>query len=1020
MHAGADNIHDGSRGRWTSYLAWNDALAGHYFSGRYEGVPVYLDVDPNVLSAIAKHLCSPGQEPDEVFVALVRTTLHFRLYGPSTFSRHIAALRVWRRTERLEPPPIVGILSFLSLVAETMRSDERYRATNYTDRLCDHLSVYEERERRRLKNHFRKETHVLWNELNSWLNDHDGALGLPTAYASDYRVHVGIPVSQALVREHDRELIKKMFSHYSLSPGQRLPVTDMITLLDEWIGQATLSASFKGLWQDRSLRSRIAAIACVELEAWEGSTATVLDAASSHHSIPLLLLATVRSQPSPRLVLSLLVRSAYDAPIGEYKMADGPDVYVLARGELPKWLQLSPPPSIPDSLVSSIRMRHRDGAVLRHDPRRVVILKFDEGERLYIEVPRAELNEIHLILVHKTVVQSTVSFLSDVARQGFAVHTSSYLHGLPKDWLAITNCSIIDVLDPGHDDLVPLTPLARAHVTLVGGYSLPGRSIWHVAIPPEIRIAAPYEDSLQVSIVPIRTLRRGAVSTPSFPSPATEASFSITTLDLSEGDYRVILRSASTKKPRRTLASASLRLRSSTYARVYPPTSQCLHHDLLHDNLAAISAHEALHDDSHTVRGALVPATPSSSYSPRLFSSRTIDLWSNPSEDLQDPPTITEASTTVASCLLTGAHYWLLEPQTHSRKYILGKCKLCGLEKWHLGYARLRTESLSIHKSTKSLANADTAIVSQPLPDSSSLIDFDHLLDALTFARQGSWLEYRRLATQVRDAVWFPIESARLLSSLGHMDLALNESTLRPKSWAIAPPTLVTRTDGRTAFLCGARWPELLDRLRDDVTAIGGSIHRIRSREAPSAILIRNLDLNDLRLVAESTSNAIGHELHVSHRVAVRLAQRLPSLASLAQALPITSGLEARVELFDLASGRWRSTNSPNHPGAYRFSTRPATFAWRSPTGRDLRVGDSRVVKHLAAGAIGRTLLAYNPTARRLQTPLGAALPGLYERAAILCSGMPPKHDTTSLRYEPVTKDVAEVIVAKLHTPLGS
>lgn len=1008
----------GSGGPWPAYIAWNDALAGHYFSGRYEGVPVYLDLDPNVLSAIGKHLCSPGQEPAKTFVAVVRSTLNFAPHGPTTFARHNAAVRAWRHSERHGPPPVVGVLSFLSLVAETMRSDGRYRVTNYTDRLCDHLSVHDERQRRRLKTHFRKETHVLWDELNSWLNDHDGSVGLPTAYAFDHRVHVGVPVSQALVREHDRELIRKMFGHYSLSPGQRLPVTDMITLLDEWISHTTVSASFRRLWKNRSLRNRIAAIACVELEAWEGSTGRPPDEYSGH-SIPLLWVATVRSQPLPRLLLSLLLRSSHDAPIGEYSMTDRSPVHVLPPAERPKWLRLSPPPSIPDSLVSGIRIQHEAGIVLRHDPRRIVVLKFDEDEQLYVEVFRAELNETHLILVHETILDETVLFLSSVARHGFAVHTSSYLRGVPNGWLAITNCSIIDVLDPGHHDLLPLTPLARAHVTLVGGYSLPGRSVWHVSIPPEMRIAAPYEDSIDLLIVPVQTVGEDTAPSQLVLLPATEESLSLTTLNLPEGDYRAILRRTSPTKAPRRIASASFRLRSSAYPRVPPPTSKVLHHDLIHNDHAAVSAHESLYDDHHAVRGALVPtmsSTPPSSLSSSMIA---IDMWSDPSDDLQDPPAITEATTTVSACLVTGAHYWLLEAQTGGKKYIHGKCKHCGLERWHLGHARLKKELSSTRHHNHDDGNAELTTISQSLRDSRRTITFDDLLDALTFARQGSWSEYHRLAGQVNDAVWFPTESARLFSSLGHIDLALDTSTLRPKNWAIAPSTLVTHAKRRAAFLCGARWPGLLDRLRDDVAAIGGSIQSIGSEGGPSTILVGNLDLTDLQLVAESTSDAIGQELHVSHRAADRLAQQLPSLARLAQALPITSALEARVEIFDLTSGRWQSVDKPDYPGAYRFSTRPWTFAWRPPYGSGFRVGDSRVVKHLAAAAVGRTLLVYNPTDQQLLTPLGGALPGLYERAVVLCSGLSPRHSATSLCYESVTEDVADVIMAKLQTPPG-
>ena len=49
------------------------------------------------------------------------------------------------------------------------------------------------------------------------------------------------------------------------------------------------------------------------------------------------------------------------------------------------------------------------------------------------------------------------------------------------------------------------------------------------------------------------------------------------------------------------------------------------------------------------------------------------------------------------------------------------------------------------------------------------------------------------------------------------------------------------------------------------------------------------------------------------------------------------------------------------------------------------------LAKHLAALQFGRPLLAYLPEARKLLVPIGADLPGLYERALVLSSGQMPE-----------------------------
>ena len=53
-------------------------------------------------------------------------------------------------------------------------------------------------------------------------------------------------------------------------------------------------------------------------------------------------------------------------------------------------------------------------------------------------------------------------------------------------------------------------------------------------------------------------------------------------------------------------------------------------------------------------------------------------------------------------------------------------------------------------------------------------------------------------------------------------------------------------------------------------------------------------------------------------------------------------------------------------------------------------VGTAQLVKHLEALRMGRPLLGYYPGPRRLATALGADLPGLYGRAAVLNSGLLP------------------------------
>ena len=998
---------------WSAYLAWNNAIAEEYFKGKQADLPVYLDMESEVLERIGQSLTPPKQNPQETFINVVKATLNLEPKGRSTFSQHIQAKNKWKRKGRNEIPPFLGILSFLSLVAETMRSDEQYSASNYTDRLCNLLAM-SDKHRQRVKNDFRKQLTPLWNELNIWLLDNEGSLGLPTAYPFDSRVHVGIPISQALVREHDRQCFKHFFSEYRLDPGQHLPVLDMVDLLSEWISNphSNISSSLKNLLKDRSLKERIGSIACQELEAWKGDLDETNSSSSNRAS--LYLAGVVRSQPIPRLVLQIYVNTAQSAPPGKYEDTTTSDTYLLRASDESR-VSLSPPPSVPNTLITNLEIRNQDGFTLHHKPRRIVPLKLDKTSQIYVESSRTELNDIHMLLVHDTLAESAISHLNNIALEDFRVWKSN-MQGLPEDWILITNVSIINIIDPRNDDLAILTPRGRYQVTLLGGFSLPGRKVYDVKNPPAIRLAAPYEESLALSIESKRTLASSKSLKVKRDLIDTVETIELGEFNLVEGDYLIQL--LSTSKSSKILSTTNLRLRSSSYPRRLSKDQNNLHHDPANNPIDTLSASEIVIPSGGIIRGASIPNSQARQLLDldQTHQGERSTNWGSPNDDHDDPPLITSSSVVAPNCLLTGAHYWLLEEQSLRQKFVLGVCKHCKLEKWYLGIRKYKPRS---HKAIKGctvmtkpkVISTDTLIANGDHP----YLTMDNLLDAITFAQKGSWSEFQHLASQINDAPWFPLESARMLSALGHIEVALNPRTLRPSEWAISPSTLSTLPDSTDAILCGARWPELLERINEDTEAIGGSTKLIENGVGPKTFVVQHLTLQELRLVAESTGAALQMKLALTESASIKLAQQLPSLNDIAKVLPTTSLSEHRVELFDTSRGSWKSTDDAHVPGAYRITTNPWTFAWRSKLDKELRVGNSRIVKYLAGADMEQALLTYDQANKRLIVPFGAPLPGLYERAVVLCSGFLPNNDKNKLYYESVPECIADAILKRMN-----
>ena len=84
-------------------------------------------------------------------------------------------------------------------------------------------------------------------------------------------------------------------------------------------------------------------------------------------------------------------------------------------------------------------------------------------------------------------------------------------------------------------------------------------------------------------------------------------------------------------------------------------------------------------------------------------------------------------------------------------------------------------------------------------------------------------------------------------------------------------------------------------------------------------------------------------------------------------------------------------------------------------TAKDIDCGEAalgtvQLTKHIAARQLGRPLLAYLESQRALAVPLGADLPVLYGRAAVLCSGrLPtPLRQKRLLVYHDVPQSIAD------------
>jgi hypothetical protein len=491
---------------------------------------------------------------------------------------------------------------------------------------------------------------------------------------------------------------------------------------------------------------------------------------------------------------------------------------------------------------------------------------------------------------------------------------------------------------------------------------------------------------------------------------------------LPDGDYQVTLLEGASETPS---MQASMRLRSAdTPAETLDAPASLGYRLGASGVLGSISASE-LHDDEVLVRGACTVGSAPTQDPPSLVLPDAPAWLAARSTQ----PTVTAAPKVVevvlgqedaASCAVTGAHYMELPADTGQRptsRMISGCCRGCGVVKWYPAWPRRQARTRRRGRDSWMHRPLDTTAVA-PVAASQS-VDWDPALDALCHLRGGTAGEFERIALQLDGSRVLVDSFVRGLEVLGHLDLARDPQSVRPTRWGIAPAAMAELPSGEYV-LTGWRSQRLLDQLEASVSAHGGSLCRQPHADGPTVALVRGLERAALDAAVQPAAELLQSELVVVSAAAASMAAVLAPLSALIETLPRVALPHAQmIQRWDTATARWEPAALADRPGAYKLAGTRTMYGIR--THHDLGqgtvgVGTAQVVKHLAALQAGTPHVAYHARTSSLLVPLGADLPGLYGRAAVLCSGRLPSRLQSSpmLCYRDVPVEVAGVIVHAL------
>ncbi len=993
----------------SGYQRWNEALVEYFYSRAVAAQPAYLDAEDEAIALAGRVAGIEGDDLSASFRRAVRDTLIWE--HEQLFAHHTRALRAWVNGGRGGVPPFVGLLAAFAMAAEQMHTDESLAEHNYYGRLREVLGVPEGDKKRadKVQRDFGHHASAFWDELNRWLLSEGGRRGLPTAAAFDRRVHVGIPISQALVRAGDREDLHLMFSTYRLRPHQRIARDDMVELLETWAPSAPAGLR-RLLTGGGSLPGHVAEIALVELANWDGRLPRPAgqDGARPHHDGVLSLAASLRRSPWRRLDLSLVTFGELDgawsspadttgAAAEAARLAGG----FLASDDVVGWTTFEPVNdlSIPDVLKGVLVLEGAQGRIERQ-ARRLVVFEADDVVPWLVERPRVQLWEDTWLLAHQSVVDRLESLLADFARPGFRRYGPADLRGLPDGWSFFEGVQLVASpveLASGADDLLPLVPLSDSQVTVSGPRRLVGHGLFHRSSVLEVRATASGESDARLTLIPEFLFEdSGAGDGKEIELVAFEEA-SVVRLDhlaLDDGDYRVLLRG----KGRRLVTSATFRLRSAAHpVEPSPWLAEWLGHVP-----GSFGSAEVLPEDPAPpwLRGAeargVVGRVAAYEPPPGLLGA----IFGRPDDETGPAMTTTALTSSEMPC---PPHRIELPPTDNEGKMphrFKGHCRVCGLERWYRRGARRRKDADPTSRpSTVARWAAQVDASALPMTEDSGPSDADFLLDALITLGSGSWETFRRLADQVKDEPWAATEFARTFMALGHLEFAGSGASRR---WAVNPPALVrVASGGIEGFLTGARNPRLITDLESVSGELGGRVSVMTQADAPSRVVVAAESDDDLALIASVVGIAYLHD------AALDILGFAPRLAQIAFARPLAAPpTSPSVSRYDPTTGGWVTVPIVDGDGMYQLGLRPVRYVLVHQ-GRVFEVGN-QVGKYAAAALAGVAAMAFDGAVETLVVPIGARLPGLVERAVVTCSGFAPVEvDGGRLAYVGVTSDVA-------------
>lgn len=1001
----------------SDYEAWNTALAHRFFGDDRAGELVYLDKDDDAFAKVCEDIGVDINDADDSLANAVRSLLCWKDSGRAAFAEFDRVTTSWlsRRRKALAssiqvpPPPHIALLTLFSLAAERVggaNSDTGAVESGYYSNLEGLLAV-PRAESGRFRTSFMKSSEAYWESLSLWLEDQDGYRGMPSAYALMHR-YVGLPISQALVRARERRNLKKMFEEQGFVAGQTVSHTDMYGAIDVWINSSRTSANkaLVKMWASSELKSRIVEIALAEFATWEGAVSSAEGKGGTGPGRCLLTLRDGRIMLRSEMRFGLILAAASPGETcridGLHDMAKEFSLEALGVGSAGFDFR-AVGVDAGSAIAGDLRVVLGSGTERRRFPKNVVILTRDAFSAGYIESDRINAAAQSRVLVKDEphLASAVEKILADAAQPGYS-RIPGGTGGVPQGWAVYTD--VVLLRPPASAlvtaaDLSAFQPRLSTQMTITGGLKLPGHMPrWSSLSPIQVMIASETDEPVDLLLLTRNEETLQAEEHFVHCRLTVPAVVGLDDLPQNCTDFTLSLRRGKT-----TLQNLAVKLRSS----IDPvPDIASRFRSLCHDLEDPLWPMQCLPSDDAAVPGldGLALSAPPVPHSCRRVEPRP--NWTGNGQMRSRGKLLVVAGPPENSCIVTGRHRFefpTFDGKRPKSSWMYGVCTQCGMSKRQPTWVRKSASSGEI--TARRTRNT--------LPELSPVgRSWNALIDALFFLGAGSRREFSTLARQLEDSAIFENQLLRDLESLGIIELERN-ADLEVVRWESAATCFGQLADG--SWLLTGYWNrQLKGEVLEALEAAGATIS-VNAPERQSLHVIANIPNDKIASIAED----FGVDLVPDASIA--LATALPPLSAVGGGLHRSSmPFTEWYEYFNTQSAAWTAIETAQLPGLYRVSQSfSSRYYFRSA--QDVADGVAALVtvelgKHLAALEANRPIIAYDPVEATLWVPVGAELPGMYGRAAVMGGGGLPQIQrlNRSTTYFNVPPAAAEAIIGKL------